>query len=86
MLFADLLDHIQRSSGLDHGLAARVVADVLAYFSETTESFVKRRHRELQRESLTNPAIFERIARELSERRVGAPSLSERQLRRVVYG
>jgi hypothetical protein len=80
-----LLDHLMRS-GLERSEAERLVADVLSYFSETTEAFVRRRHRELQREGIANAEGFAVIARELGCRRVAAPPLSERQIRRVIYG
>ncbi|MFT2016972.1 hypothetical protein ACMA1D_14155 [Streptomyces sp. 796.1] len=82
----DLVDHLVRSSPLGRGEAARVVLDVLAYFDETAEEFVRRRHRELQSAGLTNADIFERIEAELPHRAVAPPTLSLRQLRRIVYG
>ncbi|WP_327069840.1 hypothetical protein [Kitasatospora sp. NBC_01302] len=85
-LFADLLAHLTRTSVLGPAEAARVVAEVLAYFSETTPEFVQRRHGELQSRGLTNDQSFARIAEELAARRVVAPELSARQLRRLVYG
>jgi hypothetical protein len=82
----DLLLHLTRTTTLGPGEAARVVADVLAYFGESTEAFVRRRHTELQARGLTNAQIFSRIGSELAQRRVSAPELSERQLRRMIYG
>lgn len=82
----DLIAHLTRTSVLGPGEAARVVADVLAYFSEPTGAFVRRRHAELKARGLVNDEIFPRIAVELQARRVAAPELSLRQLRRVVYG
>ena len=82
----DLIDHLVRTTPLQRGEAARVVLDVLAYFDEGTEDYVRRRHRELQTKGLTNVAIFERIAAELPHRAVAPPRLSARQLRRIVYG
>jgi hypothetical protein len=64
----------------------RVVADVLSYFSEPADAFVRRRHRELQADGLANAEIFTKIAEELAGRRVVAATLSARQLRRLVYG
>ncbi len=63
-----------------------MVADVLSYFSETSEEFVRRRHGELRTRGLTNDEIFPRVAAELRGRRVAAPELSLRQLRRIIYG
>lgn len=82
----DLLAHLSRTTSLSTGEAARVVADVLAYFAESVEEFVRRRHAELRGRGLTNDQIFERVAAELSQRRVAPPALSLRQLRRIVYG
>ena len=84
--YEDLIAHLTRTSPLGPGEAARVVADVLSYFSEPTEEFVRRRHAELKSRGLTNDEIFPRIAAELPGRRVAAPELSLRQLRRIVYG
>ncbi|MBH1932932.1 hypothetical protein I5Q34_01260 [Streptomyces sp. AV19] len=82
----DLVDHLVRSTPLQRGEAARVVLDVLAYFDETVEEFVRRRHRELQAGGLANAEIFTRISAELPHRAVAPPELSLRQLRRIVYG
>ncbi|GAA2073994.1 hypothetical protein GCM10009780_07480 [Actinomadura alba] len=85
--YDDLVEHLTRASALSPGEAARVVADVLTYFSEPTEAFVRRRHSELRaRGGLANDEIFRRIAVELPGRRVPPPELSLRQLRRIIYG
>lgn len=82
----DLLAHVMRTTGLPAGSAARVIADVKAYFDESVEDYVRRRHRELQARGLTNDPIFERVLAELRDRPVAAPELTPRQLRRMVYG
>ncbi|MFH8792441.1 hypothetical protein [Streptomyces sp. NPDC017941] len=82
----ELVDHLTRSTPLQRGEALRVVQDVLAYFDETAESYVRRRHRELQGQGLVNAEIFERIAADLRYRAVAPPELTLRQLRRIVYG
>ncbi|TCO60962.1 hypothetical protein EV192_103544 [Actinocrispum wychmicini] len=83
---SDLVRHVVASTGLAPDIAARLVADVVAYFGETAEQFVRRRHAELRRRHLGNASIWPVIAAELADRRVAAPQLSERQLRRIVYG
>jgi hypothetical protein len=83
---ADLVTHLARTTDLSPAEAARVVADVLTYYDETPEMWVRRRHGELQREGLTNDAIFARLGRELPEHRFRSGPLSARQLRRLVYG
>nr|WP_206345938.1 hypothetical protein [Streptomyces thermoviolaceus] len=82
----ELVDHLARSTPLSRGEALRVIQDVLAYFDETTEEFVRRRHRELQAQGLVNAEIFEQIRADLQYRAVAPPQLSLRQLRRIVYG
>jgi hypothetical protein len=82
----ELVSRVSASTGLSHGEAARVVADVVAYFAEPVEEYVRRRHQHLQDSGMKNPQIFGQIAAELDRRVVAAPPLSERQLRRIVYG
>ncbi len=84
--FPDLLEHLERTTRLTGLEAERVVAEVLEYFDEPLEEFVARRHAELKSEGLRNPNIFARIGAELRGRRFAAPELSERQIRRMVYG
>ncbi|MEU6240680.1 MULTISPECIES: hypothetical protein [unclassified Streptomyces] len=82
----ELVDHLTRSTPLNRGEALRVIQDVLAWFDETTQEYVRRRHRELQAEGLRNTAIFDRIEADLKYRAVAPPELTLRQLRRMVYG
>jgi hypothetical protein len=82
----ELVDHLTRSTPLNRGEALRVIQDVLAFFDETTEDYVRRRHRELQAQGLVNAEIFERIEADLKYRAVAPPELTLRQLRRIVYG
>ncbi len=83
---ADIIERVAASTGLSPGVAARVVEDVLAFYRLPAEQYVRRRHAELQAEGKKNPEIFPLIAAELRGRLVAAPDLSERQLRRIVYG
>lgn len=82
----DLLDHLERLSGAERSRLRQLVGEVIAYYDETLEEFVARRHRELQREGLRNEAIFGRIGAEVAGRRFRAHEPSARQLRRIVYG
>jgi hypothetical protein len=81
----DLVQHVAATTGLPGTTAARVIGDVIGYFTETTEEFVRRRHAELHRDH-KNDQIWALIAAELAGRPVPAPMLSERKLRRIVYG
>jgi hypothetical protein len=82
----DLVEHLIRTCPLSPAEAARVVADVLGYFSEPAQDFVRRRHRELKARGLTNDMAFQQIAAEIPQRRYAPPVFSLRQLRRIVYG
>ncbi len=82
----DLARYLATSTGLPQSTAVRVIADVTTYFSETIEEFVRRRHAELQHHQRKNDEIWPVIAAELRQRRFAAPGLSQRQLRRMVYG
>jgi hypothetical protein len=64
----------------------RVVDEVLAFLSDTLEDFIRRRHLALQAEGCSNSEIFSRLAAELQSRRFRAAALSERQIRRIIYG
>lgn len=81
-----LVTHLARSGALPPAQAARLVDDVLAFLNETVEQFVRRRHADLQRAGAANRDIFSTLATELTQRRFAAPALSERQLRRIIYG
>ena len=81
-----LVAHLVATTGLTPNEAARVVEDVVAFHAEPVEEYVRRRHAELKTHGAKNPEIFTRIAAELRHRVVAPPELSERQLRRIVYG
>jgi hypothetical protein len=82
----DLVRHVARSTGLDEATASRVVADVTAYFGQTVQEYVISRHEDLKSRSRKNDDIWPLIAGELKSRRFRAGELSERQLRRMIYG
>jgi hypothetical protein len=82
----DLVRHVARSTGLDEATASRVVADVMAYFGQTVEEYVVKRHEGLKSRNRKNDDIWPLIMAELKARRFKADELSERQLRRMIYG
>jgi hypothetical protein len=82
----ELVARIAASTGLSAREAARVVEDVIAFQAEPVEDYVRRRHTHLKTYGAKNDEIFARIAVELAHRVVAAPRLSQRQLRRIVYG
>ena len=66
--------------------AALFHSSVLSYYSESVQAFVARRHGELQRDGHRNREIYTQLLQELQHRRFRAPALTERQLRRWIYG
>ena len=82
----ELVARVVASTDLSPGEATRVVEDVVAYYAEPVADYVRRRHAHLKTYGAKNPEIFARIAEELDGRVVAAPRLTERQLRRLVYG
>lgn len=81
-----LLAHLVATTPLTEGEARRVVEDVIAFHGETTEEFVRRRHAQLKTYGAKNSDIYPRLLAELAQRPVAAPPLTERQLRRIIYG
>ncbi len=84
--FADLVAHLTRTSPLSPKEAERLIAEVLGYFSEPAEDYVRRRHGELRARGFTNDRAFNQIAAELRRRLVASPQFTLRQLRRIIYG
>jgi hypothetical protein len=82
----DLIRHVAATTGLDEATASRVVADVMAYFGQTAQEYVIKRHQDLKSRNRKNDDIWPLIADELKARRFKSGELSERQLRRMVYG
>jgi hypothetical protein len=84
--FEELIAYLARTSRLTQSEAQRVVAEVLSFLQETPEEYVRRRHRVLQAEGLSNTSIYMRLAEELSAWRFRAPRYTPRQIRRMIYG
>ncbi len=83
---AELVDRIAVTTGLSTGEARRVIDDVLAWYAETVEDVVRRRHGELQLSGVRNAEAFPRIAAELGRRRGAPPPQSPRPQRPNGYG
>ncbi len=82
----ELVDYLSENSSLTSTESRRVVAEVVAFFAETAETFVKRRHLELKQSGYQNAVIYTLIQEELTDRCFSAPVFSTRQIRRVIYG
>ena len=83
---SELAMYLVRTTRLSEAEARKVIDEVLAFMNETPEDFIRRRHLSLQAQGYSNADIFTQVARDLHERRFRAPELSERQIRRIIYG
>jgi hypothetical protein len=77
---------VGRMFGFDDRLARAVTREVVDALSASVDEYVAARHEALRRVGLSNEEIFHRIRQELPELRFTAPALSERQIRRRIYG
>jgi len=82
----DIVRRVADSLGVTDSEARRVVGDVVDYYREPLDMYVKRRHEECQRKGMPNAQTYALIAAETAERIVSAPVLTERQVRRIIYG
>ena len=78
---------LSRSYGLSADVCRRLILEFLAEYEQTLDEFVQRRHVELKSaEGLKNEESYRRIGEEVQQRRFSPPKLSERQIRRIIYG
>ena len=82
----ELIERLSQTTRLSAREASHLVDEVLAFLDDSLEQFVRRRHRELQHEGRSNVDIYRRLIEEAAQRRFRAPSLSVRQVRRLIYG
>ncbi len=82
----DLVAYLASSTGLPEPTCRRLVLDVLSRYDETVETYVTRRHGELKADGLKNEQIYQQLQCELGSRRFAAATLTERQIRRMIYG
>lgn len=83
---SELIDHLCRNTQLTAQQAEHLVIEVLAYFAETPEMFLRKRHQELQTNGRSNSDIFAALQHELQSRRFTCKPMSTRQIRRAIYG
>lgn len=81
----DLVRHVAGSLGIDVAEARRVILDIAHYFSEPLETYIRRRHSECRSRGMRNEVIYGLLQRELENRPIAAPTLSVRQVRRIIY-
>jgi len=82
----ELIDHLVSESTLERDRIERLAYEVLEFWGETVEDFVRRRHSELAREGYSNVSIWPMLVTEVGQRRFRSPQINERQVRRLIYG
>ncbi|MFH1145324.1 MAG: hypothetical protein V1774_12380 [Candidatus Eisenbacteria bacterium] len=82
----DLVRHLRTVTGLEIEVLEKILNEVKSWFAEDLKTWVVRRHAELRRQGLRNREIYTRIGEEAGEMFIRPTSLSERQIRRMIYG
>lgn len=85
-LTPEFAQHLLRIVDIEEKDLEKIVDELVEHWSETTDEFVRRRHRELQRAGVPNRLVYGQIAEELQLRPVRSAPLSVRQVRRIIYG
>ena len=83
---AELIQHLQRVTGQDSGSLSKILEEVHAWYHCDLLTWIRDRHQELQRQGLNNREIYPRLQREAQEILVRPAPLTERQIRRTIYG
>lgn len=81
-----LRDHLQGITGLGRPLLEKILEEILAWHTKDLATWVRDRHRELQRQGLRNTEIYPKLCEEAGRTLVRPGDLSERQIRRLIYG
>jgi hypothetical protein len=81
-----LIQHLGQITGLAPALLGKILDEVHAWFALDLEAWVRCRHRELRQQGLRNAEIYPRLQAEAQGILVRPGPLSERQIRRIIYG
>jgi len=82
----DLLRQLRAMTGLEDALLEKILREIQAWYARDLHDWIRDRHRDLQRQGMRNQEIFSRLREEMDQILVRPPRLSERQIRRVIYG
>jgi hypothetical protein len=83
---SDFKRHLIATYGISDGNFERIYEEFLSFFGQTLDEYVVRRHGELHGQGRRNQEIYGQIRAEAEERRFAARDLSERRVRRIIYG
>jgi hypothetical protein len=82
----ELKHHIVETYGITDSDFDRIHEEFLAFYGQTLEEYVRRRHLELQKAGKKNDEIYREIGAEAARRRFTVRDLSTRKIRRLIYG
>jgi hypothetical protein len=64
----------------------RLMEDLNYFYELELKAFIRIRHLELKSNGMKNDQIYQTLKLEINERRFKGETLSERQIRRIIYG
>ena len=79
-------NHIARNYGIEPEQAERLLEELPQLFPLTASEYICQRHLALQQLGFKNSEIYRKIGTELEGMVFSAGSMSERQIRRIIYG
>ncbi len=82
----ELLQHLKRTTGLTEAVLQKVLDEFQHWYAKDLPTWIRDRHRELQRQGLRNRDIYPRLREEAERTLIRPEPLSERQIRRMIYG
>jgi hypothetical protein len=83
---ADWIREIARQYSLTEDLVLRLKEEFLAATDLTVQEYVTHRHLELQVARWSNAKIYSALQNEVAEGRFRYPGVTQRQIRRWIYG
>ncbi len=81
-----LIAHLHDVTGLDSSVLAKILSEVKSWYPLDLRSWIMLRHKELRAQKMRNRDIYAQIREELARILVHPSPLSERQIRRMIYG
>ncbi|MCK4414167.1 MAG: hypothetical protein KAY32_11530 [Candidatus Eisenbacteria sp.] len=81
-----LVQNLQSATGLDEAVLRKIVQEIREWYDEDLPAWVQRRHRELQRQGAPNREIFSMLCQEARRILIRPRPMTERQIRRLIYG
>ena len=83
---AELKDYLISAYPLSERDIERILEEINGFYDITVHDYIQSRHQELISHGKKNNVIYQQLLEEINERRFRAPKLSQRQVRRIIYG